>query len=792
MRLAPLDVKVLRDCRRMAGQLLAIAMVMGCGLGVFFGMRATMESLEAARAQYYARQRFADVFARLQRAPEHVAERLQRLPGVERVQTRVVTDVTIDVPGMTDVATGRLVSLPDQGRPLVNDLVLRAGRWPEAGHGVEVVISEAFADAHGMRPGAELGAIINGNRERLRVVGVALSPEFIYAVGPGQIFPDDRRFGVLWMRREALGPAFDMEGAFNDVSFDLARTAQVEEVIARVDQILASYGGLGAMARKDQQSAFFLANELEQLRTFAYFTPALFLAVAAFLLNVVIGRVVASQREQIAALKALGYRDRELALHYAKLVGAVVAVALFLGCLLGAWLGSSMTTMYAAYYRFPDLPFRLRLDSVIVGSAVAVVAAALGTWRAIARTVGLPPAEAMRPAAPPVYRVTWTERLGLVRVLPPAARMVLREAERRPGRALAAVAGIAMATALAITNAFTFDSIRYLLNVQFGLSQRDDVQVTLDQPRSAHGALVELQHLPGVQHAEPYRAVPARLRAGPRSRTVSVMGRPANATLHAILDEGLRAVPLPPAGLVLSGKLAAMLAVGAGDRVRVEILEGHRAVRDVEVAMITESYVGLTAHMEHAALCRLLRETASANGAWLTVDEGALPQLHAAVKQTPRIAGVVSRRNLLGSVTKLLDDSLGAWLAISTSFALVMAFGVLYNATRITLAERARELASLRVLGFRRREVAAILLGEIGLVTAVAVPLGMGLGRLMAAALAASPGFNNEQFRLPLVVAPATYALAGVTVGVAAAVSGWSAWRRLDRIDIVEVLKSRD
>lgn len=450
-----------------------------------------------------------------------------------------------------------------------------------------------------------------------------------------------------------------------------------------------------------------------------------------------------------------------------------------------------MVELYAEYYRFPELPFRLGPGEVLLGLLISAAAAAAGTWPAIRRTVVLPPAEAMRPEAPPVYRATFLERVGLQRLVPPAGRMVLREIERQPWRAASSILGIALATGMTVLNAFTFDSVAHMLNVHFGINQREDVALTLTEPRST-AALAELEQLPGVLHAEPYRSVPVRLRHGPREKRAAITGTPADARLSALLDRDLADVPLPPEGLVLSRKLAEVLGAAVGDEVRVEVKEGSRPERWMRVARVVDTFIGISAYMELGALSRLLGETETLNGAWLVVDESRLDELHAEVKRTPMIAGVTARDTVLKHATEIMDENLGVFVGLSLVFALVMAFGVLYNAARITLAERARDLASLRVLGFHRREVAAILLGELGVLVAVALPLGLVLGRLMAGAMVQSPTYDTEQFRLPLVIYPSTYGLATLTVLVAAVVSGWNAWRRLDRFDIVEVLKTRD
>lgn len=788
-RMRALDRKVLRDVLGMRAQLGTIAVVLACGVGLFLGMRATMRTLERARAEYYARERFADVFAPLVRAPEHVAVRLRGIDGVERLQTRVVADVVLDVPGMAEAATGRLVSLPDHGRPEVNDVRLRSGRMPAAGHGREVLAHEAFAEAHRLRPGSVLSALIDGTHTELEVVGTALAPEYTWTTGPGQLLPDDRRFGVLWMGREALGHAFDMHGAFNEVDLLIGRRADVEAVIARVDEVLAPFGGTGAFPRADQTSAAFVANELDQLRTFGSLVPAMFLAVAALLLHVVLGRIVQSQREQIAALKAVGYRDREVGLHYGKLVAVVVVAGFMVGAVIAGWLGSTLCGLYQGYYRFPELPFAIPASELLLAALVTALAALLGAWGAVRGSVALPPAEAMRPPAPLAYRRTLLERLGLSRAVPPAARIVLRELERKPARALLSVLGIALATSLVVVSTFAFGAIARVMNVQFGLQQREDVAVTLVEPR-ATSALAELRHLPGVRHAEPYRSVPARIVAGSRHDDVAILGVPAGASLQRVLDVDLGDVAPDGPGLVVTRKLAERLGVGAGDAVRVEVRIGARPVRETRVVRIAETYIGMGAWMELGALCAMLGETPTMNGAWLSVEAPALPALHARAKETPVVAGIAERRHAFENFARIVDENLGTSLAVHLGFSLVMALGVLYNAARITLAERARDLASLRVLGFRRREVTAILLGEIGVLTAVAIPVGLWLGRLGARAVMDT--LDTEQLRLPFLIATWTYALASVTVLTAAVIAGFFAWRRLEQIDVVEVLKTRD
>jgi putative ABC transport system permease protein len=660
---------------------------------------------------------------------------------------------------------------------------------PAPGRPDEVLVSEAFAHPREHDPGDSVAAVINGRRRDLDIVGIALSPEFVYSIRPGELMPDNDRFGIFWMERRALAAAFDMEGGFNDVSLRLLPEASEADVIAGLDRLLAPYGGLGAIPRALQISHWYLDSELTQLQNVGFIIPVVFLLVAAFLLNVVLTRIVSVQREQIAALKALGYSNRELGLHYSGwslaigLSGAVVGVA---G---GAWLGSSMIGIYNDFFRFPILQYRLPADVLLVAVGFAMTAAVAGAVGAVRRAVGLPPAEAMRPEAPASYRQSWIERAGLGGLLSQASRMIVRNVGRHPVRTGTSVLGISLAVAMLVVGTFSLDSIDELMDVQFNQMQRQDVTVTFVEPVSARAAY-ELDRLPGVLTSEPFRSVPARVRAGHRSRQLGITGLPAGTELTRILDVNRGPMQLPDDGLVLSAKLAELLAVGRGDIVTVEVLEGRRPVLRLPVVDTVEEYMGTSAYMEAGALRRRLHESDTITGAYLRVDDRAVNALYRRLKTTPRVAGVALKDAALESFQKTIAQNMGVMIGFNLMFASIIAFGVVYNAARISLSERSRELASLRVIGFTRGEISFILLGELALVTAMAVPAGLVLGYLFAALIVAV--FDTELYRFPLVVSARTYVFAASSVVIATAISGLIVRRRLDHLDLVAVLKTRE
>lgn len=784
-----LQRKLVRDLWHLRGQVLAIALVVACGVAVVVTTRSAYESLALSQSSYYARYRFADVFAQLERAPETLRARIAGVPGVAAVETRIVAEVTLDVPGLAEPATGRLLSIPERRVPILNDLHLRQGRWLEPGRRDEVLVSEAFAQANGLRPGDSIGAVLHGRWEQLQIVGVALSPEYVYEIQGTSIFPDNRRFGVLWMSRDALGPPFAMEGAFNDVSVRLTADASEDEVIAQLDRLLERWGGLGAFGREDQVSHRFISDEIAQNRVFGTVVPAIFLGVAAFLLNVVLGRLVAMQRDQIAVLKAFGYSDRAVAGHYLGFALAAVAVGAAVGVLLGLWLGARINQVYVNFYRFPV--FRYEPGATVIGAAVlaSAIAAGVGALTAVRRALGLPPAEAMRPEPPARFRAGVLERAGLAARLPASARMIWRNLARRPLRAALSVLGMAFAVAILLVGRYFVDAVQYLADVQFRTVQREDVTVAFHEPRPSR-VRYEVAALPGVLQAEPFRVVAARLRFGHAHRRVPLFGLAAEGELRRVLGADLRPVAPPRDGVILTGKLADILGVRAGDVLRVEVLEAQRPVREVAVAGRVDELLGLNAYMEAGALHRLMREQGSWSGAFLRVDAGSAPVLNAELKRMPAVAGASSRLAMLASFESTLARSFGIFTSVLVVFASVIACAMVYNAARISLSERGRELASLRVLGFTRDEVATLLLGEQALLTLLALPVGFWIGGRLNAAIASA--YQWELFRLPLVTSGRSYVFAVVVIVLAALASAAIVRRRLDRLDLVAVLKTRE
>jgi putative ABC transport system permease protein len=788
--LDPLNRKLWRDLWQMRGQSLAIVLVIAAGVSTYVMARCTLESLKRAQTSYYDRYRFADVFAHAKRAPQSIAARIAEIPGIAQVQTRVVAEVKLDVPGLAEPATARLISVPDDGTPALNRLHLRKGRYIERGHSGEVLISEGFADVHRLKPGDNVRAVINGRLRTLSIVGVALSPEFIYQIRESDILPDDRRYGVFWMGQTELAAAFDLQGAFNDVACTLMPGACEADVLRRLDQLTAPYGGLGAIGRADQSSNKFVTNELQELRGMALVVPTIFLAISAFLLNMVVSRLVAIEREQIAALKAFGYTRYEIGWHYIKLVMVLVILGLVLGTAVGWLVGQRVTHFYAQFFHFAAFEFYLAPGVVLSALGVTMFAAVLGTTTAVWRAAALPPAEAMRPEPPARFGPTILERIGFTRHFSEPVKMVLRQLERRPLRSLLTCFGISLAVAVLILGSFMLDAVDYAIHAQYFVAMREDLNVIFVEPSSSR-TLHNLEQLPGVRLCEPFRAAAARLRHGQHARRVEILGIEPDAELHRLMDIRCRRIPLPENGLVLSEKLAEVLSVGLGDSLRVEVLEGERPNLDLPVVGLVKDFAGTAAYLRRDTMNRMMREGDVVSGAFVAADAGSQKELYTDFKQTPRVASVLIKGAAIRSFRGTVAESILRMRSFIIVFASVIAAGVVFNSARISLAERSRELATLRVIGFTRSEVSFLLFGELLLLAAAAIPVGMAAGYGLAAFVIYF-SYDTELFRMPLVINRSTYGFAATVTALAVLGSALVVRRLLDRLDLVAVLKSKE
>ena len=784
-----LNLKVLRDLSRLRGQAAAIALVIASGVLTLVFSAMGHDALSLTQERYYADYHFADVFAEVTRAPRRVADQLREIPGVAEVEPRVRAPARLELEDFDDPIRGQVLSLPDGRQPALNQLHLREGRLPERARTDEVLVSDGFAEAHGLVAGDALRLIIGGRLVDVRISGIALSPEFIYQVSPGHLMPDYERYAILWMNDSALAAAYGMEGAFNSLSVSLQRDADREAVIDALDVALARYGSTGAHGRDELFSHEFVTLEIQQLRAMAVVVPAIFLLVSAFLLHVVMGRIIRGQRDQIAILKAFGYGDLAIAAHYVLLTALIVLAGSIAGIALGAWTAHALVDLYMEYFRFPGLSFRLQGWLVLLALGVAMAAALLGTLQAVWQAVRMQPAEAMRPPAPERFSRGWLEGSALMRDVGQSTRIILRNLARHRLKAVLSVIGIGLSGGLLLIGAYQLQAVGHMIDQQYRVTLQMDVDVAFTDPVPQRVA-GELRNEPGVLAVETWRSAPVRLRSGPRSERIALLGMDPEPRLRRLPPGPHDGARLPDAGVVLTDFLADQLALEVGDSLEVEFLEGRRRTVTTQLAGVVDEPMGTGAYIQRGALHRMMGEGPAVTGAWLLIDHEHQDALYASLSERPEVASVELVSEAEANVREYMEETVLVFAIVFVLLAGSIAFAVTYNNARIAYAERERELATLEVLGYSRPQVSWILVGEIGFVSLAAIPVAWASGTGFAWLL--NQALTLEFVRLPFIITPQLYGFAALGIIVASALSALLILRRLRGLDRVQALKAAE
>lgn len=783
-----INKKVWRDLFRMKTQVITVALVIASGVAALVAFLSTQDSLKLAQSRFYHEARFADVFAELKRAPLSLEKQLNQIPGVVSLETRIVKDYLLHFPDRVETAVGRFISYPELGSPHLNRLYLRQGRLLDPHRRDEVLMNEAFALSNGLQPGDKIAAIVNGKYEDFNIVGTVLSPEYIYAIREDVPVPNDKNYGIFWTSRKGLEAAADMEGSFNSLSLIAGPGSNIPQIKEELDELLLRYGGLGSYDRRDQLSNRFLSDEINQNRVMAVAIPIIFFAVAAFLLNVVMSRMVALQRPQIATLKSMGYPNGSIFFHYLKMTVVIVVVGVILGIGGGVWLGHELTQLYTDYYHFPIMTFFVRPSLIVLALGVSFFAALMGILFSLRQIFRLKPAEALRPPVPPAFHESLWEHLGISRYLSNTGKMIYRNLTIRPWRTFLGVLGVSFAVMITMLGLFWFDLVHHLIYSQFNLSQREDVSFSFVE-KVPERTLHELAHYPGVLTTEAYRVVPVRVRKGHRKASSSLMGYPSGSELRVPLNKDLEKITIPPQGLLISQLLAKRLQAQPGDYLQIEVLEGKRPQWTLRLDGIVEQWLGFAAYMNLSELQSLLDDDLISAAA-LKIDPRYKRELQIKLKGVPQVAAVNFKDYIIKRFRQTIVRFLLIFAFFLTLFALIIAVGVVYNSARIALSERSWELMSLRVLGLSRQEVFKILGGEMVLQILFALPLGWILGYYFAIVLVRMMSSDNIDF--PMVMSGPTYAWASLVVVIAAVLSLGIVKHRLDNTDLVMALKVRE
>lgn len=784
-----LNRKMWRDLWLLKAQTLTTAILIICGVSLLVSEWSAYRSLQQARDSYYKDYDFADLFADFKSASMEPIHQITKIPGVQSVVPRVSIEGLVNIVGKSEPAVGRFISVPSGLQPKLNRLHLRRGRLPTDSTEIEIVVHEGFAAANALNPGDQFGIIVQGQSEQVRITGIGLSPEFVYALSPNAPLPDDLHFGVFWLTERTLQRLLKMPGGYNSVIATIDLSAKRQDIIGTIDRILKPYGSLGAYARDRQISNMFVEDEISQQNVSSIFIPAIFLAIAAFLINIITSRLISLHRLQIAALKAMGYTRTEVFFHYLKLICIMTLIGTIPGIGVGALIGRWMSSTYESYFRFPELRFSISASASLIGLAAGILPGLIGSLASIRSVFKMAPAEAMRPMAPPAFHATLAENMKLPKILNPMGLIAFRNLFQRPIRLGFVILSLSAAVAMVVAAGSWSDMIEFLSKTQFQRLQKEDISISFIRPRPT-SLLQELSRMPGVVSVEAFRNVPIRIRYLNHKRELQLTGWPENNEIRKLLDRKLQPIDLPPSGILLSRFFEKNWGMKRGDLIQLELLEEQNQVLDVPVAGFTDELIGLSANMKIQELWKLMDEEPGYNFAALKVDQNKLSELYIRLKVSSEISAV----NLKNSLYKGFNESFGKVIRTATLVlmiaSLLIASGIIYNSVRVSFSERSWELASLRVLGFERNEVTSILLIEVGIQVLLSlIPgclLGLGLTHLSMRLI------HTETFAFPVVVEAATYARGLLAVLLAFVVSSAVVYVMSGRLNPAEALKARE
>lgn len=784
-----LDRKILRELRQLRAQVLTIALLVICGLAMMISTRISYESLHESRATFYREYHFAEIFAEFHAAPYSLATRLRQIPGLRVLDERLVTEGLIEVHDLAEPAVGRILSLPADQQPRLNQIFIREGRLPREAQNTEVFLHEGFAEAHQLKIGDHITALVKGQRMRLLIVGIGLSPEYVYALHSGVPLPDDRHFAVLWLTEGALARLMRLQDSFNSLAVTLDGSRSAELVKQDLGEILRPYGNRGIHDRDRLPSHMFLEDELTEQRTLSIISPLIFLSIAVFLIHVIMSRLIHTHRPQIAALKALGYYDREIAWHYSKLIGVMMLFGTVPACGFGIWLGRVIVKLYQQFFRFPELMVVIDPGTLLLAFAIGIGSGVLGGLTAVRSILRLPPAEALKAPVPPAYHAIFLDSLGFKRQWHVTTRMTFRNLMLRPLRLGLTVLGMAAALAIMISSGSLKDMVDFLLNAQFQHIQHEDISITLQRPVSIHG-LQEMMGLPGVLRVEGYRVSAIRLHYQHRQKETVLLGWPESSELRQRVNTNLEKVPLPAQGIFLSRFFQTDWHLAPGDIIEVEILEGAFPRRFMTIAGFSDDLMGTTVHMRLDDIWKILDEKPAYNMICLKVDPLRLAPLYYRLNQYPLVATISLRE----AMYKGFYESMGGLLEFSTGllifFAFIIAVGLIYNTVVMNFSERSHEMATLSVLGFDHIFLFLLLMDVVLIQVFLCLIPGAYLGYKITGWLTGS--MRTDTLSLPTLVRWPTYAIGITTMLLALLFSAWNLYRLIRNLSLTEALKSKD
>lgn len=780
---------MLRDIWNNKAAYIACLTIIAIGLMTFTSMSAVKDNLRNTQEKFYTNSRFAQGFAAFRSMPKSASSQIQSIEGINQVEGKLTHDVRV-LMNREDNVYLRLVSVDLTNPNRLNNAAVMMGSPIEIGK-ENILIGSKFFSANELSLKQSISVIINGRKKELQIAGTGQSPEFVYTLQKSTDFlPEPENFDVAYIPYDVLETLYQEKGIINALSFTLDPGTSYDDVKDEVETKLKKYGLISLVPRKDQTSHFFLDNEIVQLANIATSVPLLFLLISTAILYIVLKRLVEQQRSQIGMLKALGYSSREILLHYMSYAIFIGGVGGILGGLLGTVLSNSFTQLYKEYFNLPGFEHHFSIQYFLLGIVLSLLFSLFAGYSGAKRVLGLEPAEAMRPTAPPPGKNIWIEKIPyFVSMLTVQGRMAIRNTFRSKGRSIFTLLGVMFTFSLMAT-LFSFQNLfdRMVMD-QFTKVQHYDLKINYSAPLRYSPVLYELDGKEGVQQVEPLLEVPATLKYRYHKEDTLLLGIASASALYTVVDQNYQKVDLSSTGLVLSKNLADKLEIHVGDRLHIESPYAKDDVVYAPVEKIIPQYIGSNGYMQIQGLNTLLGQENMSTSALLGVKGDQTAPLAKDLQDGDYVGTIENQQQLIQKYYDTVDTMIYT-LGFMGVLAVITGFAILFNAGVISLSERTRELASLRVLGMTEQEVFQVISFEQWFLAFFGILLGIPLTFGMQQGLAVS--METDLYTMPVGLTPSVFIFALIGTILSMAIAGYFIQKRIHQFNLVEVLKERE
>ena len=780
---------LLRDIKKSKGQFISILIIVVLGVTFYTAINSAFENLSNSSTKYYEDYRLADIWVDIYNAPIAIKEKLESIPNVKTATGRIIKDASINI--SEENATLRFITLPDIKRDIINDVVIKSGRYFSDSDSNQCLLDEDFFKANNLNLGEYIYPIINGNKVKLKVVGSVKSPEFVYILkDSSEMMADNKRFGIIYIKQSFGEAIFDLKGFINNIAIQISNGSDVKVIKDDVKKALKNYGVKSVIDREEQTSSKMISEEIKQLKSMGGTFPIIFFMVASVIIYIMMGRMVENQRTQIGVLKAVGFTNVQVLTYYMSYSAIIAFIGSFIGSIIGTYMGVGMTKLYNQYFNLPLGDVKIYGEFVVPAFMLTLFFCLFAGYNSCKAIFKIMPSEAMREKSPQSGKKIIVEKIDLIwRNISYLEKIIIRNLFRYKKRALLISIGVIFSSAILLVALSMSDSMNFMIKQQYGNIQDYDIKVKLSKLISVE-ELNNIKNITHVKELEPVLETGVEISNGWKSKNVGFTALVKDPQMYKVEDKNGNAISIPKNGILISEKLANTLGVKVNDSVNIKFYFPGKDKKEMVVKGIVVQYLGLSTYTSMDNLNGILGEGMIASSAVLKLDNINFEnEVKDKLRDMPNVTSVESKTDSLNALLKTMggmEASIGVYIILSG----ILLIAVLYNIATINIFERQRELATLKVLGFTNNEVKKLIFNENYIIVIFGMIIGLPFGKWLGAYLMASS--STDAYTIPYIIEIKTYIIAIILTLLFTAITNLTLMKKIKALDMIEVLKNKE